>query len=448
MRKNMKRILSFGVATLMLANTMQVSALTKSQEEQVYDAYINNFYQVNNGNGYFKETTSGGLTDFWKEAELIEMVIDAYEINGDSADYQRITELVNGFINENGTTWQHNTYNDDVMWMVIATTRAYLTTGNQEFLDLAKAEYQATYDRAYSADLGGGLWWTTDNHEKNACINAPAAIASYLLYKATDESHYLDKAKDLYQWVVNTLYRENTGSVEDHITVDENIDTSNYTYNQGTFIGISYLLYKETGESIYNDRALKALEYTKNVMSTNDLLPDEYGTEDRPGFKGIFIRWAMKYLEEYPNATYTNWIADNANTALNFQDDRGLIWAQWWRNTPSWNLDSWECSSAVELMLMSEKIGDSKRPQFFEHGDFGGKSITLAKGEYTLDKLNQAGLSNDWVSSLKVPEGFKVEIFEHDNFEGKSWIFTADTTYVGNECNDQLSSVKVTRDDD
>ena len=49
--------------------------------------------------------------------------------------------------------------------------------------------------------FGGGLWWTTDRTEKNACVNAPAAIAAVRLAGALHQPAYLAKAKRLYAWL-------------------------------------------------------------------------------------------------------------------------------------------------------------------------------------------------------------------------------------------------------
>jgi endo-1,4-beta-D-glucanase Y len=82
---------------------------------------------------------------------------------------------------------------------------------------------------------------------------------------------------------------------------------------------------------------------------------------------------------------------------------------------------------------------------FYQHANYGGKAVTLASGSYTLTQLNSAGISNDWMSSLKIPSGYSVAVYQHDNFGGTVWRFTSSAAYVGSDCNDQMSSVKITR---
>ncbi len=81
---------------------------------------------------------------------------------------------------------------------------------------------------------------------------------------------------------------------------------------------------------------------------------------------------------------------------------------------------------------------------FYQNSNYSGTaSQVFAKGTYTLAQLMAKGVSNDWMSSLRVPSGWTVIVYQHDNFGGTAWTFTADTSYVGSACNDQMSSVKI-----
>ncbi|WP_435924158.1 carbohydrate-binding protein [Paenibacillus sp. DYY-L-2] len=80
---------------------------------------------------------------------------------------------------------------------------------------------------------------------------------------------------------------------------------------------------------------------------------------------------------------------------------------------------------------------------FYEDINYGGNAVTLGIGNYTLSQLNANGIPNDWMSSLKVPGGWTVEVYENDNFGGTKWTFTSDSSWVGNAINDKMSSVKI-----
>ena len=69
--------------------------------------------------------------------------------------------------------------------------------------------------------------------------------------------------------------------------------------------------------------------------------------------------------------------------------------------------------------------------------------MVCVKGNYTLAQLQAKGVPNDWVSSLKVPSGWTVIMYQNDNFSGTTWTFTSDTSWVGSAANDQMSSCKI-----
>ena len=73
-------------------------AFSATDANTIFDDYNNALYIVTSGNGYYKADTGGGRTDFWKQAEEIEMIIDAYERSGSSVYKGMITETINGFI--------------------------------------------------------------------------------------------------------------------------------------------------------------------------------------------------------------------------------------------------------------------------------------------------------------------------------------------------------------
>ncbi|WP_201005515.1 glycosyl hydrolase family 95 catalytic domain-containing protein [Paenibacillus glycanilyticus] len=84
---------------------------------------------------------------------------------------------------------------------------------------------------------------------------------------------------------------------------------------------------------------------------------------------------------------------------------------------------------------------------FYEDSNYGGTAKTLAAGSYTTAQLAAAGIPNNWVSSVKVPLGFTVTVYDNDNFTGTSWPFTNDTDFPSGtnpNANDKMSSVVIT----
>lgn len=81
---------------------------------------------------------------------------------------------------------------------------------------------------------------------------------------------------------------------------------------------------------------------------------------------------------------------------------------------------------------------DDGEVTLYKHCSFGGRSITRTSGSYDMDNI---GMRNDDVSSVRVPAGMEVEIFEHAGFKGKSRKFTSDDDcFVNDGFNDILSS--------
>jgi prepilin-type N-terminal cleavage/methylation domain-containing protein len=82
--------------------------------------------------------------------------------------------------------------------------------------------------------------------------------------------------------------------------------------------------------------------------------------------------------------------------------------------------------------------------------NFNNSLVSLGVGEYTLFDLNAAAGQNinDSLSSIKIPDGYKVIIYEHDNFNGSSYELYSDERNMnfpwwGNFWNDRVSSIKI-----
>jgi hypothetical protein len=84
---------------------------------------------------------------------------------------------------------------------------------------------------------------------------------------------------------------------------------------------------------------------------------------------------------------------------------------------------------------------------FFQDVNYGGaQSQVLVPGDYDLGQLQARGMPNDWASSVRIPSGRSVTLYQHWDFTGTSWTLTADTanfTVLSPNANDQASSVRV-----
>ena len=281
---------------------------------------------------YFKSKMTEGVGSFigdniffWEPAEMYEMVIDAYEHTGDERYYVMIREIFRGFKQEHGRDWAWNEYNDDIAWMTIACARAYNCSCVLEFLDMAVMHFVILWERGWSDDLGGGVWWRTDNNTKNACINCPLSIAACLLGEILDDESYYEKAVQIMDWVAANLYEEDTGNVYDSYNIEGNKNHWASTYNQGTFIGANTLLYLHYGEKIYFDRARKAADYTINNMYQGGVMNNEDNSTDLVGFKGILARWMYCFAMNCGQKDVMDWLRMNGETAWENRNSDGLM---------------------------------------------------------------------------------------------------------------------------
>ena len=296
-----------------------------AMSEEVFENFMDTFY-MSDGNG---GAVLQNYNYFWDFAEMMEVVMDAYDRTEDVKYLNYFDSLYKGFVNRFGSNWLWNDYNDDIMWMVIACSRAYKASGNSEYKDRALFHFNAVIMRSYStATFGGGITWMASKNSKNACINSPAVIAACYLDSFTSDPSYLQYAKDIFEWEINTLWNDSTGQIYDNIhfnsTYQPELDTRAFSYNQGTFIGAATMLFEKTGEVKYLQYAKKAADYAKTTMYRDDVMNNENDGEDGPGFKGIFVRWLCYYIKSQDISDYNEWLKLNFMTGYGNKNSRGV----------------------------------------------------------------------------------------------------------------------------
>lgn len=82
----------------------------------------------------------------------------------------------------------------------------------------------------------------------------------------------------------------------------------------------------------------------------------------------------------------------------------------------------------------------------FKDCDYKGFSATFHAGTYRLADLIAHGVKNDDVSSIRIPSGYKVQLYKDDNFKGTEVTLTGDSScFTGQQFNDVLSSMVITQ---
>jgi hypothetical protein len=81
----------------------------------------------------------------------------------------------------------------------------------------------------------------------------------------------------------------------------------------------------------------------------------------------------------------------------------------------------------------------------FSDANYKGQSVSLLPGTYST--MGQLGFPDNALSSLTVPIGYRVVIYEFENFAGKSYTITASKPgFIISGWNDKTSSIAVYRD--
>ncbi|BAF99972.1 MULTISPECIES: hypothetical protein [Microcystis] len=94
----------------------------------------------------------------------------------------------------------------------------------------------------------------------------------------------------------------------------------------------------------------------------------------------------------------------------------------------------------LKFAILTGEALPSGKVVIYADGSYQGASQELAEGNYDINDLT---IGNDTLSSLKIPQGIKVTVYEHRGFSGRSKVFVEDTPWVGDDFNDLTSSIKV-----
>lgn len=317
-------------------------------------------------NMFWGNTNRKDHQGFWVEAELWEMVMDAYQHTSDpglKAQLRaQIDDIFDGTVAKYGSDWTNNPFNDDIMWWVMGSARAYQITGEARYLEAAKRHFAFVYDTQWDDDFaGGGIWWLNSEHNtKNACINFPAAEAAEYLYDITKDRYYLDAATRIFRWG-KTMLTDGDGKVFDRIETEKGAIPDATHYNQGTYIGAAVGLYRITGDTTYLDDAVKAAGFTQNhLVDANGLLNYEGPNGDLKGGKTILMRnlaHLQKALDERSESKYKEfsagfdaWAAFNTEMAWSHRNPDHIVDGNWAGQLLSGTYESWSSAAAVEAL--------------------------------------------------------------------------------------------------
>ena len=150
--------------------------------------------------------------------------------------------------------------------------------------------------------MGCGIYWReNDFATKNTCSNGPAAVHAMMLYEETGDKEYLDWAVRIMEWL-DQLHDPVTGVYHDHIAIDGRIDRTRWTYNTGTPMEASALLYRATGDIAWLEKARALAEASIEFFASTQ---DENGVRNfppTPWFNAVLQRGYCMLYDVDPNA--------------------------------------------------------------------------------------------------------------------------------------------------
>lgn len=334
----------------------QKQPVTAADATSVFNSFNANFYSADD-KLYYSTTEKKGIAAIWTQAIYWDIVMNAYQRTKDTSYLRMINDIYDGgFKRYDGYNWNNTKIwfiYDDMMWWVISLTNAYQLTGNIAYLDKAKSGFERIWNGSYDT-AKGGMFWDFNHSGKNSCINYPTVIAAMKLYTITKDQAYFTKAKDIYTWSRANLFDSQTGRVADNKIGDNTPGYSDYTYNYGTCIGASMLLFKATNSKTYLNDANLCANYVKNRMcDSNGILPAEGDWNEQGVLKSILAQYLILLLPKDSHGEYTNWIKSNINLAWQNRDqDRGITYRDYKIKCPKGTMQSYESSSAVAFMQM------------------------------------------------------------------------------------------------
>ena len=187
-------------------------------------------------------------------------------------------------------------YYDDNEWVCIQLLLGYGQLGRRELLGAALDNLEFVWT-GWDSALDGGIYWSSEYGSKNACSNAPAAIAFLLAYQFTQKDEYLEKGKMIYDWM-NSALREDDLFID---SVQIESGAKNHwkgIYNQATMIYAGSLLYEITGEKEYYDLTSATVRATIPLMFA-ETENEGIKMNANPIFKAWCVGWLARSYEKF-----------------------------------------------------------------------------------------------------------------------------------------------------
>ncbi|MFF0902254.1 UNVERIFIED_CONTAM: glycoside hydrolase family 76 protein [Kocuria sp. CPCC 205316] len=250
---------------------------------------------------------------YWWQAHLLDALVDAGLRHRDDPTRARWFRreghrLLRGITLRSGGRVTHNSYYDDMAWLLLAVGRLAeldrALTGRPDVACLdAGSALLARLERGHTGDLGGGVFWNTRHDVKNTASSAPTALGFV-------RTHRPEQAGAVLDWLRTTLWSPERKVFHDGLllvaagsgTEVTRRDERLFSYNSGPVLGVLLELADTpgTGEEDRSDLLRTAADVVAGAAQ-------EYGREldGRPllrthggGDGGLFSGILARYLAD------------------------------------------------------------------------------------------------------------------------------------------------------
>ena len=215
-------------------------------------------------------------------------------------------------------------YYDDNEWIARDLLDAYEAWRRPS--DLAGAErifrgIVHAWDARPAQPCAGGVRWTSaaGNSDRNTVTTANGAVVALRLYRETRRPSYLAWGRRMLGWLERCMRAPN-GLYWDHVDARGRVDTTQWSYNQGSIVEANLLLHRVTGDRAPLARAEELAD------ASLDALAGRLDGDEPPEFAAVFYRALLQLAARDGRTSYVDAAAAYGRSLWRGRDSRsGLV---------------------------------------------------------------------------------------------------------------------------
>ena len=325
-------------------------------------------------------------------------------------------------------------YYDDNAWVAKALMELHEKTQKAVYLERAREVLAFSMSGENAPDVqphGGIRWHEGDADGQCLCATAPTLVANLMIHRATGEQQYLTDGLRLYEWVKNNRYGYGPGYR----------GYENAVITQGAI-----LLFQITHDYKYLDDA----HHIAYAMESNYVDWQTHALRETGQWGGHDMTNAyVDLFNADGDVTWLNIVAGYLEFLHANSKDQNGRYPETWTETGVEGKPEllFQAAAARAFARMGNTQGGG--PKFrdpvavFRDCNYGGVwQAGFSIGRYARADLEFHGIEAKGISSLRVQPGYRVTLYDGENFDGASSVKTADDGCLS-DWNDRASSMVV-----